>query len=68
MQSDSTQELPLGLAMALAADEEALRAFCFLSDADRQRWVRLSRTIRSKAQMRAFVQALAADTQTPPQV
>jgi len=68
MQNEHREELPLGLAMALAADENALRAFCALSDADRQRWVRLSRTIRSKAQMRAFVQALAADTQTPPQV
>lgn len=49
-------DLPLGLGMALAQDTVAMERFATLSEAEKQAIIDRAHAVRSKAEMRAFIQ------------
>lgn len=49
-------DLPLGLGMALAQDTVAMERFATLSEAEKQAVIDRAHAVRSKAEMRAFIQ------------
>jgi len=49
-------DLPLGLGMALAQDTVAMERFATLPEAEKQAIVDRAHAVRSKAEMRAFIQ------------
>lgn len=51
-------EMPIGLAMSLAEDEEAMRRFALLSDQEREQVVAKARLAGSRDDMRAIVHSL----------
>lgn len=59
MQTGHNEDLPLGLAMALAQNTNALRIFCSLPEERRQQVIRGTHDIQSKAQMREYVDGIA---------
>lgn len=48
--------MPLGLGMALAQDTVAMERFATLSEAEKQAVIDRAHAVRSKAEMRAFIQ------------
>lgn len=56
---DPLKELPLGLGMALAQNEKAMRRFSALSESQRQQFLARTHETSSKAEMRALVDSLA---------
>lgn len=55
-------ELPLGLGMALAQNEAAMKRFESLSEAEKQAFVEKTHGVASKAEMKALVSSLTAGT------
>ena len=51
-------ELPIGLAMSLAEDEEAMRRFALLSDQEREQVVEKARQADSRDEIQAIVHGL----------
>lgn len=51
-------EIPLGLGMALAQNLPAMNRFASLSSSEQQAVIARTHVIRSKAEMRDFVQSL----------
>ena len=49
------RDLPLGLGMALAQNQDAMERFARLSDAEKQAVVAGAHAVRSKSEMRAYV-------------
>ena len=56
--SSNGPELPIGFGMALAQNPNAMDVFSGLSPAERQRVLDKSRRIRSKEEMRSYVDSL----------
>lgn len=52
------QELPLGLGMALAQHPEAMTRFAALPEAEQQAIIDGAHMVRSKQEMRAYVEQL----------
>ena len=52
-------ELPLGLGMALAQNEAAMKQFEALSEAEKKSFTERAHTVRSKQEMRRLVAGLA---------
>lgn len=52
------QDLPLGFAMSLAQNNDALSYFSHLSDAEKEEIIEHTHTIRSKREMQEFVAKL----------
>ena len=50
--------LPLGLGMALAQNEEAMKAFESLSEAEKSSFLERTRNVRSKKEMQQLVTGL----------
>ena len=57
-------EIPLGLGMALAEDSHAMQAFAALPDAQKRAVIEQTHQIRSKQEMRRFVQGLGSSQQS----
>lgn len=55
---DEKQELPLGFGMALARNEAALERFAALSDVEKQAVIAGAHTVRSKQEMRQYVETI----------
>lgn len=53
---DVPQELPLGMGMALAQNEQALERFSALSMAEQKAVIDGARQVRSKQEMRQYVE------------
>ncbi len=53
-------ELPLGLGMALAQNEAAMKRFESLSEPEKQAFVQKTHSVASKAEMKALVSSLTA--------
>ncbi len=51
-----TNELPLGMGMALAQDVAAMERFSALPEAEKQSLINGARAVRSGAEMRAYLQ------------
>ncbi len=51
-----TNELPLGMGMALAQDVGAMERFSALPEAEKQSLINGARAARSSAEMRAYLQ------------
>lgn len=58
MQNNPVSDLPMGLGMALAENLDALEHFSALSPAEQQRVVEHTHDIRSKGEMRSYVNSL----------
>ena len=56
---DPLKELPLGFGIALAQNEEAMRRFSALTDAQKRQLVERTHTVSSKAEMHALVEHIA---------
>lgn len=56
-------EIPMGLGMALAENLNAMEYFASLSPAQQRAIIEHTHQIRSKQEMRAFVQSLPSDPQ-----
>lgn len=56
---DPLRELPLGLGMALAQNERALRRFSALPETQKQQFLARTHEVSSKSEMRALVDSLA---------
>jgi hypothetical protein len=54
------KELPMGFGMALMQNESAFAAFSALSDAEKKRVIEGTHRLRSKAEMKAYVDRLGA--------
>ena len=52
------EELPLGLGMALAQHPEAMARFAALPEAEQQAVINGAHAVRSKEEMRAYVERL----------
>ena len=52
------EELPLGLGMALAQHPEAMARFAALSEAEQQAIIDGAHAVRSKQEMRSYVEKL----------
>lgn len=50
-----SNELPLGMGMALAQDTAAMERFSALPDAEKQSVINGAHAVRSKAEMRAYL-------------
>lgn len=48
--------LPIGFAMSLAMNERAMSAYAGLSEKERKKLIRRSRKIKSKEEMKRFVE------------
>ncbi len=51
-------EIPIGLGMALAMNREAMNSFASMPAQQQQQIIEQTHSIRSKEEMRAFVQSL----------
>ena len=54
-------DLPLGLGIALAQNEQAMERFASLSDEEKERIIQSAHNVNSKAEMQQFVQRLAEE-------
>lgn len=55
-------ELPLGFGMALAQNEEAMRKFETLSEAEKQSILRQAHNVSSKREMQRLVSGIAGNS------
>lgn len=55
-------QLPLGLGMALAQNEQAMARFDALSEADKKAFVEKTHSVHSKSEMRSLVNSLTDST------
>ena len=55
----SHADLPMGFAMALAQNIQAMEVFTSLTDIEQQKLIDGTHDIQSKEQMRAYVKAIA---------
>lgn len=53
------KDLPLGLGMALAMNEDALKVFAAMTEAEKQALIRQAHEVGSKNEMRRLVAGLA---------
>ncbi len=51
-------EMPLGLGMALAQNPQAMKIFAMMSDAEQQKIIDGTHTLRSKQEMHEYVNKL----------
>ncbi|MBQ4625944.1 MAG: hypothetical protein IJB45_01680 [Clostridia bacterium] len=51
-------DLPLGLGMALAQNEQAMQKFEHLSDSEKRAFVEITHSVSSKSEMRSLVNSL----------
>jgi len=58
MNSDITQDMPLGFGMALAQNTAALERFSALSEQQRRSIVEGARSVSSKQEMREYVKSI----------
>ena len=54
------RSMPIGLAMMLAQNNDAMRRFALMSEQDQHRVLDRARSVSSKAQMHALVSGIAA--------
>ena len=57
---NTNPELPLGLGMALAQNVKAMESFCAMSQQQKAAVIARTHNIRSKQEMHAYVESLAA--------
>ena len=57
-ENNEAGDVPLGLGMALAKDQKALKHFASLSDAERERMITMVHSIGSKREMQDFVASM----------
>ena len=58
MISKSGNELPIGFAVELASDLDAMDAFAEMSENDQQNWIDGSRRMNTKQEMQDYVHSL----------
>ncbi len=54
-------EMPIGFAMALAMNPQAMQKFATLSEAQKQQIIAGTHTVKSKEEMHRYVDSLAND-------
>ncbi len=55
------EEMPMGFAMALAMNPDAMQKFATLSEAQKQQIIAATHRIKSKEEMHSYVNSLVSD-------